>query len=136
MSDATTAPAPSLTPTQVAIAAMRAQRAALGYPATGPEWLLLDALDESEAENARLRKRLADEERLHGSTIDERDHFHEMADKLAYAVAPEEVIGEHSSMNCPWENALDLITPKAEVDKLRDENRAYEKALAPDGVMA
>jgi hypothetical protein len=50
---------PELTPTQRAIAAMRQQRAVLGYPATGPEWLLLDALDESEAENAELRTQLA-----------------------------------------------------------------------------
>lgn len=48
--------APELTPTQVAIAAMRAQRARLGYPATGPEWIVLDALDESEGENAQLRQ--------------------------------------------------------------------------------
>ena len=71
------------------------------------------------AENDRLTTKLAAEERLHGDTIDDRDRFHDMADKLAYAIAPEEVIGEHSSMNCPWDNALDLITPKAEVDKLR-----------------
>ena len=68
-----------------------------------------------------LRAALADEERQHGDTIDDRDRFHEMADKLAYAVAPEDVIGEHSSMNCPWDNALDLITPMAEVDKLRQQ---------------
>ena len=55
---ANTTTAPGLTPTQVAIAAMRAQRAALGYPATGNEWLLLDALDESEAENAELHARV------------------------------------------------------------------------------
>lgn len=52
----TTAPAPVLTPTQVAIAAMRAQRGVVGYPATGNEWLLLDALDESEVEAAQLRQ--------------------------------------------------------------------------------
>ncbi|MFI2349758.1 hypothetical protein ACH492_22425 [Streptomyces sp. NPDC019443] len=58
--EATTTAAADLTPTQQAIAAMRAQRAALGYPATGPEWLLLDALDESERENARLRQETAE----------------------------------------------------------------------------
>ncbi|WP_428956137.1 hypothetical protein [Streptomyces sp. cg35] len=51
----------------------------------------------------------------------ERDEYHEVADKLADAVAPIEVIGEHSSMNDPWANALDLITPKAEVDRLQGE---------------
>ncbi|MGW2720811.1 hypothetical protein [Streptomyces sp. NPDC001492] len=80
-----------------------------------------DAVRALVAEVRRLRAALANEERQHGDTIDDRDHFHEMADKLAYAVAPEEVIGEHSSMNCPWDNALDLITPMAEVDKLRQQ---------------
>ncbi|MCZ0207938.1 hypothetical protein OZK63_21230 [Streptomyces sp. UMAF16] len=41
------------------------------------------------------------------------------ADTLAYAVAPPAVIGEHSAVNNPWANALDLITPMAEVDALR-----------------
>lgn len=87
------------------------------------------------AEVHRLRARLADEERQHGQTIDDRDHFHDMADKLAYAVAPEEVIGEHSSMNCPWENALDLITPMPEVEKLR-EDLERQTALAEQGARA
>ena len=79
------------------------------------------------AEGAKqmLADRLAKEERQHGDTIDDRDRFHDMADKLAYAVAPEEIIGEHSSMNCPWENALDLITPMAEVDTLRQQIAAF-----------
>lgn len=95
------------------------------------------------AEVKTLRSQLATAERQNrqldqalGETIDDRDQIHEMADKLAYAVAPEEVIGEHSSMNCPWENALELITPMVEVDKLREENAEYEKALAPDEVAA
>lgn len=71
------------------------------------------------AEVRRLRTELAREERLHGGTVDDRDQAQEIADKLAYAVAPVEVIGEHSSMNCPWTNALELITSKADVDKLR-----------------
>ncbi|GAA3852070.1 hypothetical protein GCM10023084_02830 [Streptomyces lacrimifluminis] len=81
------------------------------------------------AEVRRLRTVLAAEERSHGDTIDDRDQAHEIADKLAYAVAPEGVIGEHSSMNCPWTNALDLITPKAEVDKLRAELAAVHAFL-------
>ncbi|SEC03024.1 hypothetical protein SAMN04490357_1004 [Streptomyces misionensis] len=88
-----------------------------------------------ESELIALRAKLAREERAHGETIDERDHFHDMADKLAYAVAPEEVIGEHSSMNCPWENALDLITPMAEVEKLREELER-QTALAEQGARA
>ena len=50
--------APALTPTQVAIAAMRQRLAAAGYSATGPERLLLDAYEESEAEAADLAGRL------------------------------------------------------------------------------
>lgn len=71
------------------------------------------------AEVRRLRAANAQLDRALSETIDDRDQAHEIADKLAYAVAPEEVIGEHSSMNCPWTNALDLVTPKAEVDKMR-----------------
>ncbi|MGW2725632.1 hypothetical protein [Streptomyces sp. NPDC001492] len=71
------------------------------------------------AEVRRLRAANAQLDRALSETIDDRDQAHEIADKLAYAVAPEEVIGEHSSMNCPWTNALELITPKAEVDKMR-----------------
>jgi hypothetical protein len=44
--------------------------------------------------------------------IDERDAFHRMADKLAAALAPPEVLGEHSSMNDPWENALNYAEQK------------------------
>lgn len=71
------------------------------------------------AEVDRLRAALAKEERLHGDTIDDRDRAQDAADKLAYAVAPEGVIGEHTADNCPWTNALNLITPKAEVRRLR-----------------
>ncbi|GAP46918.1 hypothetical protein [Streptomyces azureus] len=69
----------------------------------------------------RLRAELARQERLHGDTIDDRDRAQDAADKLAYAVAAEDVIGEHTADNSPWANALDLITPQAEVDKLRAE---------------
>lgn len=39
----------------------------------------------------------------------ERDEAQEWADRLAYAVAPVEVIGEHSNLNSPWQNALDVL---------------------------
>ena len=43
--------------------------------------------------------------------IDLRDRYHEWADKLAYAIAARlgVEIGEHSSSNLPWENALAFI---------------------------
>lgn len=39
--------------------------------------------------------------------IKNRDDYHDWADRLAYSIAPESVIGEHSSLNNPWSNALD-----------------------------
>lgn len=81
------------------------------------------------AEVRRLSAALTREQRLHGDTIDDRDRATNMADKLAYAVAPETVIGEHTADNSPWANALDLITSASEVDKLRAELAA---ALRPN----
>ena len=92
--------APALTPTQVAIAAMRDQRARLGYPATGNEWLVLAALDESEGENAQLRQENA---ALHGEVS---------ALRADLGVA-----------------AKQLQRLDKELVRLRDENREYEKAL-------
>jgi hypothetical protein len=69
-----------------------------------------------------------DDERATLDVIDERDNAQEWADKLAYAIAPESVIGEHSSSNNPWANALDhakrqaawLSALRAEVTQLRE----------------
>lgn len=36
----------------------------------------------------------------------ERDHYCDVADQLASLLAPPEVLGEHSSMNDPWQNAI------------------------------
>jgi len=46
-------------------------------------------------------------ERQMTEALRERDEAEEWADRLAYALAPIEVIGEHSSGNNPWQNALD-----------------------------
>lgn len=48
---------------------------------------------------------------LWDKTLSERDYYHDMADKLAEAIAAHfgVDIGEHSSANCPWEVALDAI---------------------------
>lgn len=48
----------------------------------------------------------------------ERDDAHELLDTFAYTIAPLLAIGEHSSMNDPWRNALDLVVPVAHVDRL------------------
>ena len=42
----------------------------------------------------------------------ERDALEGVADSLAYAIAPVEVIGEHSSSNNPWANALEIAKEK------------------------
>jgi hypothetical protein len=53
--------------------------------------------------------------------IGERDALEDLLDRFAAAVAPVAVIGEHSSGNDPWANALDMVTPAAEVERLRKE---------------
>jgi hypothetical protein len=47
----------------------------------------------------------------HSQTIRDRDQYHEWADKLAEAIAKHfgAEIGEHSSANCPWAKALEVI---------------------------
>lgn len=50
--------------------------------------------------------------------IDERDLRERLLDQFAYTIAPQEVIGEHSSGNDPWQNALDMLTPAAQVTAL------------------
>jgi hypothetical protein len=75
-------------------------------------WCQIDALD-----------KLSDE------VIAERDGMHDALDNFAWAVAPGEVIGEHSSGNNPWANALELVTPAAEVDALRERLAALQAAV-------
>lgn len=49
------------------------------------------------------------EERAHGETIDQRDRCEEVTDELADHIAriTGVDIGEHSSANCPWQNAIE-----------------------------
>ncbi|ONK09266.1 hypothetical protein [Streptomyces sp. MP131-18] len=67
----------------------------------------------------RLRASNAELERVSDEALAERDALHDRLDEMAAAVAPIEEIGEHSSHNDPWANALDLITPAAEVEQMR-----------------
>ncbi|MFI0900619.1 hypothetical protein [Streptomyces sp. NPDC020983] len=78
--------------------------------------VLLAELGQKTTEVERLK---VEHDRELGQLIDERDNREEWADELANAVGPIELIGEHSSHNNPWANALDLITPHAQVQKLR-----------------
>lgn len=41
--------------------------------------------------------------------ISTRDRYHDLLDRFAYAVAPQSEIGEHTSMNDPWANALEIL---------------------------
>lgn len=61
-------------------------------PAQQPAQVYLDGLD-----------------RALGKAIDQRDRYHEMADDLAGHIAAITGvdIGEHSSANCPWQNAIE-----------------------------
>ncbi|GAB1828696.1 hypothetical protein [Achromobacter xylosoxidans] len=51
------------------------------------------------------------DDKLWDQTLTERDEYHDMADKLANAIADHLLIeiGEHSSSNCPWMRALEAI---------------------------
>lgn len=64
---------------------------------------------------------------LWDETIRDRDTYHEWADKLAGAIAEhfDAYIGEHSNMNCPWAEALEVIEGYA------DEKPLHFAALLP-----
>lgn len=77
------------------------------------------ARDDARSDLVKLRERVAaltrerdDERRAHERTIDQRDNAEEWADKLAYAIGTIEEIGEHSSSNNPWREALDIFDAK------------------------
>jgi hypothetical protein len=65
------------------------------------------------AEVDRLRACNAKLERVSDEALSERDALHDRLDEMAAAVAPIEEIGEHSSHNDPWQNALDLLAAPA-----------------------
>ena len=73
------------------------------------------------AENNRLQRANTDLEQTADQALADVERLHDIADKLAYAIAPIEIIGEHSSGNDPWENALDHATPLPQVDQMRHE---------------
>lgn len=77
--------------------------------------MVVERLAEAESAYLSAWARLVKEERLHGYAMEERDHAEEMADKLADAIATllGVEIGEHSNMNCPWEQALEAFEERA-----------------------
>jgi hypothetical protein len=56
----------------------------------------------------QAQQQLARETRVHNETVEERDRATDMADKLAQMIATEDMVGEHTGMNDPWQNTLDL----------------------------
>lgn len=65
-----------------------------------------------------LAAQVADLDDALTQTIEERDNAIEWADRLAYAIAPESVIGEHSSLNNPWQNAIDAADGNASSEEV------------------
>ncbi|EPO5639683.1 hypothetical protein ACIUZH_18350 [Pseudomonas aeruginosa] len=64
--------------------------------------------DAALARVAELERELRDEENAHITTIEQRDNAEHWADQLAKAIAERfgVDIGEHSNLNCPWNEAL------------------------------
>lgn len=69
---------------------------------------LREAADTIEQLQAEAEKEEIDSTQV----IGERDSYHETADRLANGIGVHLgiEIGEHSSMNCPWQNALEAIS--------------------------
>jgi DNA repair exonuclease SbcCD ATPase subunit len=82
------------------------------------------------AEVKRLTARVKDLELSEDDAISDRDEYQKVLDEFAYRVAPESVIGEHSSGNDPWTNALELLTSAADVEKLKAERDTARGLLA------
>lgn len=64
--------------------------------------------DAALARVAELERKLRNEENAHTTTIEQRDNAEHWADQLAKAIAERfgVDIGEHSNLNCPWNEAL------------------------------
>ncbi|HCF9841079.1 TPA: hypothetical protein NI805_006371 [Pseudomonas aeruginosa] len=64
--------------------------------------------DAALARVAELERKIRNEENAHTTTIEQRDNAEHWADQLAKAIAERfgVDIGEHSNLNCPWNEAL------------------------------
>lgn len=69
--------------------------------------------------------------------IESRDAFHEAADRLASEIARffGVDIGEHSSANCPWDNAYEAI-PTGDIESLKAEWKAEALEEVASSVLA
>ncbi|EKS9800288.1 MULTISPECIES: hypothetical protein [Burkholderia] len=75
------------------------------------------------------------DDELWDQTLRERDEYQETADKLAAAIAKHfgVGIGEHSNLNCPWDEALEVIenaAPPAQVATRQEMTDAARDVLA------
>lgn len=72
---------------------------------------------------------LSDRDAMDDQVMRERDSYHEMADKLADAIGKYfgRDIGEHSSANCPWHAALEVIDNAAPY-AAKDQEQAAQSA--------
>lgn len=74
------------------------------------------------------------EERSHSDTMDQRDRCEEVADEMADHIAriTGVDIGEHSSANCPWQNAIEAAEeykPAQAVDLERARDEGHDGAI-------
>lgn len=76
-------------------------------------------------------------DRALGEAIDQRDRYHEMADDLAEHIAriTGVDIGEHSSANCPWQNAIEAAEEYAPVQAV-DPADPWRGLYSPDKMPA
>ncbi|SSW66653.1 hypothetical protein AVE30378_02192 [Achromobacter veterisilvae] len=94
-------------------------------PQGGVHWVACLAASEMDALLVYLNGHARpSDDALWDQTLTERDEYHDMADKLANAIADHLLveIGEHSSSNCPWMRALEAIenaAPQAMPDDVR-----------------
>ena len=80
-------------------------------------WGVVEYVPRSVAET--LEKRIAGLSLGLDAALTERDNYHDRLDEFASAVASEDFIGEHSSCNDPWANALQMLTPYEDVERLK-----------------
>lgn len=81
---------------------------------------LISERDAAIAERDRLREELEKSEQSCLQVIDERDSYHDKADELTQAISDHLGIdfGEHSSANCPWDNAIEGLNEQATILEL------------------
>lgn len=80
-----------------------------------------NAKQRAEAAESKLAQYEAQHEKEMTEVIKERDQCEAWADKLAHAIGGE-AIGEHSNMNNPWANALEIASSPAPAEDLKAAN--------------